>query len=660
MKKNLFAFFTVVSFISLFSCSNILSDNKVEISEKAIASDEADYSKAAVSDYDASVFKVYEAEDASYGSLSTGSEDSTGYVKMTGTYDGTISFYITASKATNACLKIRAKGIGSEKTNYIYLNGSEVGTFVTPSESWGDSYIDSITLSAGTNTLVISPFWGWIYVDSIELISTYESESDSDSDSGSSYDSSVYQVYEAESASYGSLSTGYDGSINYVKMTGSDDGTISFYISASVATQATFKIYAKGIGGEKTNRLYVNGSEAGTFVTPAESWGESYIDSISLNAGSNSLVISPFWGWIYVDYIELVNPYDDFGESSSDTGSSSLTYSFVSTPCDANANTDAKKLMAEIAANYGKKIISGQMDLTWEDSVDMDARVYSDTGKHPKLMGYDFLNYLDYQWGSGLSQTEEAISWHNNGGYVTFCWHWRVTGSNGYNNFYTSDNSWDGTDFTIPYSNGSWTQNSDYYQLINDMDTIAQQLKTLQEAGVPVLWRPLHEAAGNVGKYDGGKAWFWWGNSGAEAYKALWKLMYDRFTNYHGLHNLLWVWNGMSKDYYPGDEYVDFVGQDVYGSPRDYSSQYDKFVEGLNFCDNPTSAPKMVALTENSTIPSPSACYSDGAMWAWFMTWNDGTAGEGVYSDSNYWSGEYYNENSHKIEVYSSSYVITR
>jgi mannan endo-1,4-beta-mannosidase len=45
-----------------------------------------------------------------------------------------------------------------------------------------------------------------------------------------------------------------------------------------------------------------------------------------------------------------------------------------------------------------------------------------------------------------------------------------------------------------------------------------------------VLWRPLHEADG---------AWFWWGAKGPKIFKKMWRIMYDRLTNYHQLHNLL-------------------------------------------------------------------------------------------------------------------------
>ena len=39
------------------------------------------------------------------------------------------------------------------------------------------------------------------------------------------------------------------------------------------------------------------------------------------------------------------------------------------------------------------------------------------------------------------------------------------------------------------------------------MDQVAEELKKLQEANVPVLWRPFHE-------FDGG--WFRWGKGGKD------------------------------------------------------------------------------------------------------------------------------------------------
>jgi hypothetical protein len=50
--------------------------------------------------------------------------------------------------------------------------------------------------------------------------------------------------------------------------------------------------------------------------------------------------------------------------------------------------------------------------------------------------------------------------------------------------------------------------------------------------------------------------------------KDLWRLMFETFEA-KGLNNLIWVWTAEPNDnaWYPGDEYVDIVGRDVYGKP---------------------------------------------------------------------------------------------
>ena len=154
-----------------------------------------------------------------------------------------------------------------------------------------------------------------------------------------------------------------------------------------------------------------------------------------------------------------------------------------------------------------------------------------------------------------------------------------------------------------------------YDLLIRDIDALANYLKELDDYHVPILWRPLHEGGGDP-KWN--NPWFWWGSSGAEAYKELWKLMYDRLTNYHEINNLIWVWNGQNLDYYPGDEYVDIVGYDVYADAGDYSSKkwyYD-------YTKDAPSENKIVAMTENGTLFDPDAAMNDGTRWSYFATWN--------------------------------------
>jgi len=144
--------------------------------------------------------------------------------------------------------------------------------------------------------------------------------------------------------------------------------------------------------------------------------------------------------------------------------------------------------------------------------------------------------------------------------------------------------------------------------LIKDIDNIAQPLLEIQAAGIPVLFRPLHEASGG---------WFWWGASGPESFKELWILLYDKLTNEYGLNNLIWVWNGQDAGWYPGDEYVDIMGEDIYPGEKVYTSQITKYLEVAGY----SGERKMVYLTENGCIFDPDLALRDGAMWGMWGTW---------------------------------------
>lgn len=304
-----------------------------------------------------------------------------------------------------------------------------------------------------------------------------------------------------------------------------------------------------------------------------------------------------------------------------------------------NATPETRRVMGFLAESFGKVTLSGQMDLTWHDDTDMLKRVHDLTGKYPAMMGYDFMNYHRSagDQGSGLKQVEEAIDFWERGGLVTFCWHWRDP-SRKTIAFYTKD-----MDFRIDLSDPVTKT-----QILADIDSVALELRVLADAGVPVLWRPLHEASGG---------WFWWGASGPQAFIDLWKLMVERMRDHHGLTNLIWVYNGQHPDWYPGDEWVDIIGEDVYAqvdsvAGPDYGSQLDRFMKAKNT----PGKPMIVALTENGIIPNPDAMWRDGAMWSWFMVWNDSPD---LANPRNFYSGTYFGSHEHKIRVYNHPKVLT-
>jgi len=315
-----------------------------------------------------------------------------------------------------------------------------------------------------------------------------------------------------------------------------------------------------------------------------------------------------------------------------------------------------KRLLNFIADEYGKRIICGQMDTSWTTNkkMDMIKRVFSDTGKYPALKGFDLIqlpyNYAPYD--GGMEQISEAVEWwegKNNAtallpdspeihGIVAFCWHWRMGPKK---HFYTKE-----TKFRIPWKNGALnTGSGDFKAIVNEMDKAAKLLNILKEKDIPVLWRPLHEAAGG---------WFWWGASGPKPCIALWEYMFEYFTNEKKLDNLIWVWNGEDAAWYPNPATVDIVGIDLYKD--NYTSQKQEFQKTLAMAP---ARDRIVALSENDKIPNPDECIKDGIMWSWFMTWNDMGFTVGKTRKDNFWTGEYHNPQAHKEKVYNHPLVIT-
>jgi mannan endo-1,4-beta-mannosidase len=309
----------------------------------------------------------------------------------------------------------------------------------------------------------------------------------------------------------------------------------------------------------------------------------------------------------------------------------------------------------------GKSILSGQMDTAWSDTIDPVARVYADTGKYPAIKGFDFINIRRPDSGGGGSkQTEAAIAWWKNSpvkgknGIVTFCWHWRMplkgtarTGRDSY-----------APGFTIPFKDGQWDKTAPEYAMIEeDLALVADELETLRAAGVPVLWRPLHEASNSVGQ----PGWFWWG-ANRDAYQALWALMYDYFTHEKQLDNLIWVWNGQNANWYPDPATVDIAGYDAYDSNREtfgYKPNYSNTWHNLYVLVKTWAPNKLIALTENGAIPDPDALMTNNTNWSWFMTWDDHSSVPGPTDKNNHWTGEWHNTTPHKRHVYRHQYVIT-
>ena len=167
-------------------------------------------------------------------------------------------------------------------------------------------------------------------------------------------------------------------------------------------------------------------------------------------------------------------------------------------PVSENTNEETLELFNYLRSVYGKQILAGQQYSNAKQYENI--MYYNTTGDMPAIMGFDFL-FAQGTETPDYTQIEEAIKWHNEqNGIVAFCWHWKVPVDIRNDNvkgtaFYSKEIR----NFSL--ENAVTPGTKEYEVVIKDIDTIALYLQRLETAGVPVLWRPLHEAGGN---------WFWW------------------------------------------------------------------------------------------------------------------------------------------------------
>ena len=281
-------------------------------------------------------------------------------------------------------------------------------------------------------------------------------------------------------------------------------------------------------------------------------------------------------------------------------------------PVTPDASQEAKALLEFIYSISGKQTLAGQHCAPLIGDTRLSV-VHRMTGHYPALFGQDFgFSYPGYWDGINYRQriVDDAIRRHHEGFIISIMWHAVPPTEDEPVSFRESiqgdltDQEWQELVTPGTRLNERWK---------SQVDVIAWFLKQLKYARVPVLWRPYHEMNGD---------WFWWGKKGGEqGYKKLWKMMFDRFVNFHGLNNLIWVYNtnevkenvDAHDTYYPGDEYVDILATDVYTEGFNQLN-YDQLLE--------LAGNKSIALGEVGAVPTVEILEQQ-PRWTWFMSWGE-------------------------------------
>ena len=410
-----------------------------------------------------------------------------------------------------------------------------------------------------------------------------------------------------------------------------DEDSVTFNVSVE-ETGFYDLVFSAAADGYKENYVYVDGSATTNLVTETKIFSDCTVKRVYMESGSHKCTVKAFWGYTDIDSLSVYKsePIDE------------AIYNVTPHLNNKKASKNTKRLMSYLCDNYGENILSGQYSQDGQFGKEFQV-IYKETDMYPAVMGLDFIDYTPsrVKHGTVSNATQAGINYWNNGGIVTYCWHWNapskyITGI-WYKAFYT-----DSTNIDIAkIMNGEDPEG--YELLMEDIDAIAAELQKLEDADVPILWRPLHEASGG---------WFWWGAKGPDAYKKLYILLYDKLTNEYGLDNLIWVWNGQDPEWYPGDEYVDIIGWDIYPGEHEYGSQIGTYLDAVK-CSETT---KMVVLSENGCVPDADLCKRDGAMWGYIGTWGS----EFVAKDTSLFAySEQYTESDALRRFYENDIVIS-
>ena len=229
------------------------------------------------------------------------------------------------------------------------------------------------------------------------------------------------------------------------------------------------------------------------------------------------------------------------------------------------AQTPAQALIARMdsVAKSGRFYFGHHDDTayghTWEYA-EGGSDVRAVTGEYPGLMSWD-LGMIELDSARNLDgvpfgfMASEIARQDARGGINAISWHPRNPVSGG--------GSWDVSMAPLAMMDSVQAVTDTLTAWIDRAAAFIGSLRDAEGNRIPVVFRPWHENSGS---------WFWWGAAHAtpEQYIALYRLTRERFDS-AGIDNVVWAYSP-DKDLtreqyfstYPGDEYVDILGTDIY------------------------------------------------------------------------------------------------
>ena len=206
------------------------------------------------------------------------------------------------------------------------------------------------------------------------------------------------------------------------------------------------------------------------------------------------------------------------------------------------------------------------------------------TGRHPAVVGIDTLAFNGYE-GNMEDLVTTVKTLHRDGVIITLSSHMPNFSLGGDKYIDYSPNITEGNVGKRILPGGDL--NGKYLRFLDQIALFVSKCIDVSGERIPMIFRPFHECNGS---------WFWWGRGSRHLsdnnFKTLFRYTIDYLRDEKEIRNLVYCFspNGQitsCDEYmrrYPGDDYVDLMGMDVYNDrPSDDDGFFEATVRSLGY-----------------------------------------------------------------------------